>query len=312
MIEDRLEDELEPDDPKEGNLSGASSGRFPRRVAPETAERTTGGNGRGVVSGGEALGEEPLRAEDLSEVGGDLLSRDEEPMSESLASAGAFGDDGAGPPPGEPSDALPEVASPDESSLEEGDDTDQGPEGDESEQDSEPDSELGPEGSSDEMPLEEIKKALEAVLFSTGDPLPVRTLGDLFGVSVHDVREAARELQFDYADTGRAFQIEDVAGGLQILTLPAYESWIRRLRQKESRTKLSPAAFEALAVIAYKQPITKADLEAIRGVQCGPVLKNLLDRGAHQGRWPRRQPRSPAPLRNDAQVPRELRHLQHP
>jgi segregation and condensation protein B len=127
--------------------------------------------------------------------------------------------------------------------------------------------------------LEELKKALEAVLFAAAEPLPIRQLAQLFGAPIHDVREAIEELKFEYVESGRAFRLEEVAGGAQLLTLPAYDPWIRKLRQSQSRWKLSPAAFETLAVVAYKQPITKADLEAIRGVQCSPVLKNLLDRG---------------------------------
>lgn len=130
-----------------------------------------------------------------------------------------------------------------------------------------------------ELSLEELKKALEAVLFAMGEPLAIRSLAELFGASLHDVRQAIESLKDEYVESGRSFRLEDVAGGVQLLTLPAYDVWIRKLRQTQSRLKLSAAAFETLAVIAYKQPITKADLEAIRGVQCGPVLKNLLDRG---------------------------------
>ncbi len=130
-----------------------------------------------------------------------------------------------------------------------------------------------------EMSLEELKKVVEAILFSTSEPVAVRALADLCGRSVHDVREVVEEMRLEYMDGGRAFRLEDIAGGVQLLTSPAYEPWIRKFRQKQSQSRLSAAAFETLAVIAYKQPITKADLEAIRGVQCGPVIKSLLDRG---------------------------------
>ncbi len=125
---------------------------------------------------------------------------------------------------------------------------------------------------------EELQGALEAVLFSTGEPIPIRQLAELFEVSLHDVREAVEELRLEYANTGRAFRLEEIAGGVQILTLPRYEPWVRRHLQSSKDARLSPAAFETLAVIAYKQPITKADLEAIRGVQCAPILKTLMDR----------------------------------
>jgi len=125
---------------------------------------------------------------------------------------------------------------------------------------------------------EELRQGIEALLFCTGEPITIRQLAELFEVSVHDARDAVEELRLEYLNSGRAFRVEDIAGGVQVLTLPKYEPWVRRhlLSQREGR--LSPAAFETLAVIAYKQPIAKAVLEGIRGVQCGPILKTLMDR----------------------------------
>jgi segregation and condensation protein B len=128
----------------------------------------------------------------------------------------------------------------------------------------------------------ELRGAVEAVLFSMAEPVTIRALADLFGAPVHDVREAVEELRLVYVETGRAFRVEDIAGGVQVLTLSAYDPWVRRLREKERAGRLSPAALETLAVIAYKQPINKADLEGVRGVNCGPTLKTLLDRGLIQ------------------------------
>ena len=128
----------------------------------------------------------------------------------------------------------------------------------------------------------ELRGAVEAVLFSVSEPVTIRSLSDLFGASVHDVREAVEELRLVYIETGRAFRIEDIAGGVQVLTQSIYDPWVRRLREKERAGRLSPAALETLAVIAYKQPINKADLEAVRGVNCAPTLKTLLDRGLIQ------------------------------
>ncbi len=139
------------------------------------------------------------------------------------------------------------------------------------------------ESSGGELPLiriseEDLRLGIEAVLFSTGEPVPIRQLAELFEVSIHDVRQAVEELRLDYVNSGRAYRIEDISGGVQILTLPRFEPWIRRYLSKARDSRLSAAAFETLAVIAYKQPITKADLEAIRGVQCAPILKTLMDR----------------------------------
>jgi segregation and condensation protein B len=129
-----------------------------------------------------------------------------------------------------------------------------------------------------QLSREDLRGALEAVLFSTGEPIPIRQLAELFEIGVHDVREVVEELRLEYVSSGRAFRVEEIAGGVQILTQAKYEPWVRRHLQSARDGRLSPAAFETLAVIAYKQPITKADLEAIRGVQCTPILKTLMDR----------------------------------
>jgi segregation and condensation protein B len=125
---------------------------------------------------------------------------------------------------------------------------------------------------------DDLRLGIEAILFSTGEPIPIRELAEVFETSVHDVREAVEELRLRYVNEGHSYRIEDIAGGVQILTLSKFEPWIRKYLTAAREGRLSPAAFETLAVIAYKQPITKASLEAIRGVQCGPILKTLLDR----------------------------------
>lgn len=125
----------------------------------------------------------------------------------------------------------------------------------------------------------ELRKAVEAILFSLSEPIGIRALSELLGVSVFEARQAVEDLRLEYFEEDRAFRIEDIANGVQILTVKTYDPWIRKLRAREREGRLSPAALETLAVIAYKQPIHRADLEAIRGVNCGPILKTLLDRG---------------------------------
>jgi len=125
---------------------------------------------------------------------------------------------------------------------------------------------------------EELRRGIEAVIFASGEPIPVRALAELFECTIHDAREAIEELRLEYISSRRSFRIEDIAGGVQILTDKTYEPWIRKFLSRQRDGRLSPAAFETLAVIAYKQPINKADLEAIRGVQCGPILKALMDK----------------------------------
>ena len=114
---------------------------------------------------------------------------------------------------------------------------------------------------------DELPRALEAVLFCAGEPVTIRELAELLEFGVHDVRSAVEKLREEYIDLGRSFRIEDISGGVQIMTVPRYDPWLRRLHSKQSSSRLSPAALETLAIIAYKGPITKAELENIRGVQ---------------------------------------------
>ena len=98
------------------------------------------------------------------------------------------------------------------------------------------------------------------------------------GSSVARIHAAVEALNADYEQTGRSFRIERVAGGLQMLTMPAYAEDITRLKGARQSSKLSQAALETLAIIAYRQPILRADLESIRGVACGEVLRSLMER----------------------------------
>jgi segregation and condensation protein B len=92
------------------------------------------------------------------------------------------------------------------------------------------------------------------------------------------VREACDTLNQQYAATNRAFRIESVSGGRQMLTIAAFGQIVTRLKGQRAQTRLSQAALETLAIIAYRQPILRAQLEAIRGVACGEVLKSLMER----------------------------------
>ena len=96
--------------------------------------------------------------------------------------------------------------------------------------------------------------------------------------AVRLVREAIDTLNQQYAASNRTFRIESVAGGRQMLTIAAYGSILSRMKGQRSQTRLSQAALETLAIIAYKQPMLRAQLEAIRGVACGEVLKSLMER----------------------------------
>ena len=95
---------------------------------------------------------------------------------------------------------------------------------------------------------------------------------------VQQVRGAIGRLNAGYEETGRAFRIVQVAGGHQVMTQPEYGDVLVRLRGDRQMSRLTPAALETLAIIAYRQPVLRADLEAIRGVACGEVLRGLLER----------------------------------
>jgi segregation and condensation protein B len=120
---------------------------------------------------------------------------------------------------------------------------------------------------------------LEALLFSTHHPLTAGRLAELMDLdSTKPVRRAIKDLNEQYVTSNRAFRIEQVAGGYQLVTLPDYGDVIKKLHQKEADAKLTKAALETLAIIAYKQPILRADIEAIRGVACGETIRSLMEK----------------------------------
>lgn len=122
-------------------------------------------------------------------------------------------------------------------------------------------------------------RILEALLFSTHHPLTAPRLAELVGVkSQSAIRKAIKDLNASYEATNRSFRIEQVAGGYQMLTLPDFGEYLNRLHQKEIDSKLTKAALETLAIIAYKQPILRADVEAIRGVACGETIRSLMEK----------------------------------
>jgi len=120
---------------------------------------------------------------------------------------------------------------------------------------------------------------LEALLLSTHHPLTPARLVELMDLpGVKPIRPAVAALNEAYEQTGRSFRIEQVAGGYQILTLPQFGETLKKLHQKEIDAKLTKAAVETLAIIAYKQPILRADVEAIRGVASGETIRSLMEK----------------------------------
>jgi len=124
-----------------------------------------------------------------------------------------------------------------------------------------------------------VESVLEAILFATDEPLTDGKLAGIVETTTKQVRESIESLNAKYVTENHAFRIEQIAGGYQMLTLNTYNSWLKKMLRARSDNKLSPAAMETLAIIAYKQPIIRADIEAIRGVAVGDGLRNLMYKG---------------------------------
>jgi segregation and condensation protein B len=121
---------------------------------------------------------------------------------------------------------------------------------------------------------------IEAALLVADEPLNARRLARAADLKDGaEARRLVRKLQTLYDHDGSAFQVEELAGGFQLLTRPEYHPWLVRLRRTGNDLHLSPAARETLAIVAYRQPIMRTDIEAIRGVQCSEMLRQLMEKG---------------------------------
>ena len=119
---------------------------------------------------------------------------------------------------------------------------------------------------------------VEAILFLAEEPLTTRKIAQWAGLAdATQARTLIRFLNRLYDEEGRAFRVEEVAGGFQLLTRPQLAPWLRRLLGSAREVRLSGPALETLAVVAYRQPILRAEIEAIRGVQCAEILRQLMD-----------------------------------
>lgn len=121
---------------------------------------------------------------------------------------------------------------------------------------------------------------VEAALFLADDPLPARKLASAAGLTdTAEARALVNQLRAWYDADGAAFQIEEIAGGYQVLTRPAYRPWLLRAQRIGGETRMTPAALETLAIVAYRQPIVRAEVESIRGVACAEILTHLMEKG---------------------------------
>jgi segregation and condensation protein B len=124
-----------------------------------------------------------------------------------------------------------------------------------------------------------VESVAEAVLFATDEPISAERLAKIIETGVKQVKEHIKNLNNKYQANNNAFRIEQIAGGYQMMTLGLYNHWLKKLLRARDDSKLSPAAMETLAIIAYKQPIIRADIESIRGVAAGEVLRSLMYKG---------------------------------
>ena len=125
----------------------------------------------------------------------------------------------------------------------------------------------------------EAKSIIESLLFVSSDPLTLKQIRDVFdGVEEKDVRQWIKELQNELENSQRGIQLIEIAHGYRLMTKPHNAQWIQKLMVAKQNLRLTKAGLETLAVIAYRQPLVRAEIETIRGVDCGGVLQTLLER----------------------------------
>lgn len=124
-----------------------------------------------------------------------------------------------------------------------------------------------------------VKGAIEAILLVSSDPLSAVDLAKILGIQPGEAAGVLAELSAEYADANRGFQLREVAGGWRLFTHPAYHDIVERYVLSWDTRKLSQAALETLAVIAYHQPVTREGVKAVRGVNSEGVISSLIEKG---------------------------------
>ena len=131
------------------------------------------------------------------------------------------------------------------------------------------------------MEISDLKKVIESLLFVSDKPLLIREIRAVVKEELPEnvkLEDIMQELQQEYVQLNRAYELKFVADGWTFATKPEYSSWIKKLLKEKTILKLSPSAMEVLAIIAYKQPITRAEIDNVRGVDSGGVIDTLTDR----------------------------------
>lgn len=142
----------------------------------------------------------------------------------------------------------------------------------------------------DRLDAGSMKGALEAMLLASSDPVSATDLTGVLGAAPGEVASALADLAAEYSDANRGFQLREVAGGWRLFTHPAFHDQVEALVMSWDTRRLSQAALETLAVIAYHQPVTREGVKAIRGVNSDGVISSLVDKGLvrEAGRDPQR------------------------
>ncbi len=127
---------------------------------------------------------------------------------------------------------------------------------------------------------EQIKSIIESLLFVSGDPLTLKQIKDIIGSELEDktLRQMMHEIQEDFGNSLRGIQLIEIAHGYRLTTKPENADWVQKLVIMKQKLKLTKASIETLSVIAYRQPLVRAEIESIRGVDCGGVLQTLMER----------------------------------
>lgn len=123
-----------------------------------------------------------------------------------------------------------------------------------------------------------IKSAFESMLFVWGEPLDVKVAAEIFNINWKDAYDYFKELQAEYEQEGRGIQIREIEKSFQFCTNMENSEYIERLCTPVKEKKLSQSALEVLAIVAYKQPVTKGEIESIRGIKCDRVIEGLAKR----------------------------------
>lgn len=124
-----------------------------------------------------------------------------------------------------------------------------------------------------------IKSAIESMMYIWGEPLDIKEMAEVFNIDKKEVYECCRELAEEYEREGRGIVIREVNKSFQFVTRPENIDYIERLCTPVKQKRLSQSALEVLAIVAYRQPVTKGEIEAVRGIRCDRVIEGLSAKG---------------------------------